>query len=173
MAQNMTQNIAQNVAQNIVQNKMMTIEEYIETRLCDQIEWYDRKSLENQKKFKIYRTAEIIAAALIPFLSGISINMPKLSLIGTIIVGILGTAVTIIASILGLGKHQENWAEYRTTCESLKKERFLFQTGVEPYNTEDAFRLLVQRVETLISKENTNWAQYMMNPEQGKERGKS
>ena len=30
---------------------------------------------------------------------------------------------------------------------------------MEPYDFEDAFKLLVQRVENLISKENTQWAQ--------------
>lgn len=147
---------------------LMNPEEYIEKRLQDQIAWYDRKSLANQKTFKRLRVAEIVAAALIPFLSGIAISIPAYSLVGTIIVGLLGMAVTIIASILNLGRHQEHWMEYRTTCESLKKESFLFQTGVEPYNADDAFQLLVQRVETLVSKENTNWAQYMMKPEQEK-----
>ncbi len=147
----------------------MTPDEYIEKRLQDQIDWYDNKSLGNQKKFKRLRIAEIVAAALIPFLSGLALNLPGFSSTGTAIVGVLGMTVTIIASILNLGRHQEHWIEYRTTCESLKKEKFLFQTSVEPYNGEDAFRLLVQRVETLVSKENTNWAQYMMKPGQEKE----
>jgi hypothetical protein len=151
----------------------MNHEEYIEKRLQDQIDWYDKKSLTNQKTFKRLKIVEIIAAALIPFLSGISISNNEFRLIGTIVIGLLGMAVTIIASILNLGRHQEHWLEYRTTCESLKKESFLFNTGVEPYNSDDAFQLLVQRVETLVSKENTNWAQYMMKPEQEKKEGKT
>lgn len=47
------------------------------------------------------------------------------------------------------------------TCESLTHEKYLFETKTEPYNTEDPFLLLAQRVETLISKENTNWARYV------------
>jgi hypothetical protein len=151
----------------------MTPDEYIEKRLQDQVDWYDRKSLSNQKSFERLKMAEIIAAALIPFLSGISISTPEFRLIGAIAIGLLGVIVTIIASILNLGRHQEHWLEYRTTCESLKKEGFLFHTRVEPYNTDDAFHLLVQRVETLVSKENTNWAQYMMKPEQDKKEGKT
>lgn len=142
--------------------------EYIEKRLEDQISWYDRKSLANQRTFKRLRVTEIIAAALIPFLSGITVSKPELMIYGTIIVGVLGMGIAVIAGVLSLGQHQEHWIEYRTVCESLKKEKFLFETGVEPYSGDDAFRLLVQRVETLISKENTNWAQYMMKPEQEK-----
>jgi hypothetical protein len=151
----------------------MNAEEYIEKRVQDQIDWYNRKGLSNQKTFKWLRLVEIVAAALIPFLSGILINQPALVLIGTVIIGVLGMTVTVIAGMLSLGRYQEHWIEYRTTCESLKKESFLFQTKVEPYNGEDAFRLFVQRVETLVAKENTNWAQYMMKPEQEKTESKT
>lgn len=146
----------------------MKPEEYIEKRVQDQIDWYDRKSGNNRKIFQSLRLIEIIAAALIPFLSGLLISIPTYQMVGTIIIGVLGVTVTIIAGILSFGRHQEHWIEYRTTCESLKKENFLFQTQVEPYGGEDAFKLFVQRVETLVSKENTNWAQYMMKPEQEK-----
>jgi hypothetical protein len=151
----------------------MTPEEYIEQRLQDQINWYDRKSTNNQKTFKRLKVMEIVAAALIPFLSGIALSDPRFGFIGTIIVGLLGMAVTVIASFLSLGRQQEHWIEYRTTCESLRKEKFLFQTKVDPYGGEDAFPLLVQRVETLVSKENTNWGQYMMKPQEEKSEKKA
>ena len=51
----------------------------------------------------------------------------------------------------------------RAAAESLRKEKFLFLTQTEPYDKDDAFHLLVQRVEALLSKENTDWAQSMMN----------
>jgi hypothetical protein len=150
----------------------MNSEEYIQERLQDQIDWYDRKSTENQQAFKRLRKAEIIAAALIPFASGLTASVEGAVIIGSIVTGILGVAITIFASFLALGQHQENWIEYRTTCESLKKEKFMFQAGVEPYDGDDSFSLLVQRVETLVSKENTNWAQYMMKPDEEKKHGK-
>jgi Protein of unknown function (DUF4231) len=101
-------------------------------------------------------------------LSGVSVAIPleRFRLVSTIVVGLLGMAVTIIAGVLSLGQHQEHWIEYRAVCEGLKKEKFLFQTRVEPYNGDNAFQLLIQRVETLVSKENTNWVQYTMKPEQ-------
>ena len=142
----------------------MKLEKYIQERLQDQIDWYDRKSLEDQRTFKRFRKAEIIAAALIPFTSGITASIDNFLIPGSIVTGLLGVAVTIFASTLALGRHQEHWIEYRTTCESLKKEKFMFQAAVEPYDGNDAFSCLVQRVETLISKENTNWTQYMMKP---------
>lgn len=150
----------------------MKQDEYIEQRLQYQIEWYDNESMENQHAFKRLRKAEIIAAALIPFTSGLAAIFSKATVVFSVLTGLLGVCIAVMSGILSLGQHQEHWIEYRTTCESLKKEKFMFQTGTEPYDGDDAFQLLVQRVETLVSKENTNWAQYMMRPEEEKEDGK-
>lgn len=149
----------------------MNQDEYIKERLQDQIDWYDTKSMDNQQTFKRIRKAEIFAAALVPFTSGLAASVQAISLASSIITGLLGVIITVMASILALGQHQEHWIEYRTTCESLKKEKFMFQSGVEPYDGDDAFQLLVQRVEMLVSKENTNWAQYMMKPQEDKTHG--
>ena len=48
----------------------MDINEYIQSRVDDQINWYSKKSQMAQKRYKIFQTVEIIMAALIPLLSG-------------------------------------------------------------------------------------------------------
>ena len=68
-----------------------------------------------------------------------------------------------IAAILGLYNFQENRIQYRTTCESLRKEKFKFPAQVSPYDGDNAFTLLVEPVEGLISKENTDWSQQLQN----------
>lgn len=140
----------------------MSPDEYVTERLDDQIGWYDRKSTRNKRCFYWFRAAEIIAATLVPFLTGyVSQDSPAV----LTIIGALGVLIAVDAALTSLLQFQENWIEYRTTAESLKKEKYMFMTKVEPYDDEDdAFPTLVQRVETLISKENTNWAQYMMKP---------
>ena len=143
----------------------MDSDKYIKERLEDQITWYSRKSGINKKWFKNLRITEILFAAIIPFLSG-QITTEKTYL--PIIIGVLAVGIAIIAGFLALYKFQENWLEYRTTSESLKKEKYLFITNTEPYEGEKAFEILVQKVEALISKENTNWAQYMIKLEKEK-----
>ena len=136
-------------------------DEYLQQRLEDQISWYSKKSQSNQRWFKVLRLIEIISAAFIPFLAGIGG-----SLLGyQIIVGALGVIIAICAGLLALNKYQENWVEYRTTAETLKHEKYLFSTKCAPYNKEDAFCILVQRVEGLISKENSQWSLYASNEE--------
>ena len=144
---------------------MISPEEYVEQRINDQIGWYDRRSITNKRWFKRLRFAEIVAAATIPFLSGFADK----SLAIKIAIGALGVFVAVIASLLGLLQLQVHWIEYRATAESLKKEKFLFLTQTDPYNKDDAFHLLVQRVEALLSKENTDWVQSMTKPPKAEE----
>ena len=92
---------------------MISPEEYIEQRLSDQISWYDRKSSTNQRWFKRLRFAEIVAAAIIPFLSGFAGDSLPIKLA----IGALGVLVAVIASLLGLLQLQEHWIEYRATAE--------------------------------------------------------
>ena len=139
---------------------MISPEEYIEQRLNDQIGWYDRKSTANQRWFKRLRFAEIVAATTIPFLSGFADKSSSIK----IAIGALGVFVAVIASVLGLLQLQVHWMQYRATAELLRNEKFLFLTQTDPYNKDDAFHLFVQRVEALLSKENTEWAQSMMKP---------
>jgi len=136
----------------------MDHEKYLTNRVNNQIIWYNKKSRRNKAHYYILRSIEIIAAAIIPFLSG---NFTGETTDLRIYVGILGVIIIIITAIISLFQFQENWISYRTTSETLKHEKNLFLTKVEPYNIENHFSLFVQRVESLISKENTNWFQYI------------
>jgi uncharacterized metal-binding protein len=137
---------------------MMEQNTYIKERLDDQIAWYDNKSQSNQRWYKRLRVIELIAGACIPFLAA---YITEASLVLKVGVGFLGLLITLITGVVTLYKFQENWIEYRTTCETLKHERFLFLTQTDPYDVADPFKLLVQRVENLISKENTQWAKHI------------
>ena len=133
----------------------MTETEYVEQRLDGQIDWYSQKSAWNQSWYKWLRLTEIVCASLIPFLSGMGQQIPG----GAWIIGTLGALIAVSAASGALFKFHENWIQYRTTSEQLKHERFLFLTGTKPYDDQDRFTVLVQRVENLISKENSSWAQ--------------
>ncbi len=131
--------------------------EYFEQRLDDQINWYDKKSGANQKAFKRLRLIEIVTAATIPLLAGFSQGSPEIP----VAIGIAGMIVTIVAGVLALYRFQENWHEYRAASESLKQEKYLYIARALPYNGEQPFELLVQRVEALLSSETNHWADAM------------
>ena len=132
--------------------------EYIEQRVDGQIRWYSTKSGWNQKVYKRLRVLEILCASSIPFLvSYVSTETVTLK----VIVGVLGICVAVVSGVVALYNFQENWMQYRTTSESLKHEKFIFLSKVEPYNTDEPYPLFVQRIESLISKENSSWTQYV------------
>jgi len=66
--------------------------------------------------------------------------------------------VAISTAALKTFKYQENWISYRTTCETLRKEFHYYEAGIHDYeDAEDRESLFVDRVESLISRENTLW----------------
>lgn len=127
---------------------------YIKKRLDDQIDWYDNKSISAQNKYKRLKLIEIIVAALIPVLSIFSQDFIQV----TWIIALSGGIITIIEGWLNIANYHENWIEYRSICETLKHEKYMFITGTGVYNTNDSFKYLVERIESIISKENVNWA---------------
>lgn len=140
-----------------------TEEEYLQTRVLDQIKWYDKKSKTNKTFFLALKISEIILALFIPFISGyIHSNDSQ----AKIIVGLLGIFVAAIAGIVTLIKFQENWIEYRSVAESLKLEKFLFLSKAGPYkDISDPFPFFVERFESLISSSTKKWVNYVSKKE--------
>lgn len=136
----------------------LSVQEYFQKRLDEQINWYDKKSINAQKTYKTYQTIEIVSAALIPLLSGYVADHYLIPFA----ISFLGAIILICASLSRLGKHHENWLKYRETCELLKHEKYLFLTSTSPYE-EQPFQLLTERVESIISSENINWSQLATN----------
>jgi len=125
----------------------------IVTRLEDQIVWYDRKSLHNQRAFKRIKVTEIVAAALIPFIS--ATNIPHLALV----TAGLGVLITVLEGLLHLNQYQQNWITYRSTCEQLNHEKYVYIALAGPYvNVADPRALLAERLEALVSQEHAKWA---------------
>ncbi|HXH40494.1 MAG TPA: DUF4231 domain-containing protein [Thermoanaerobaculia bacterium] len=134
---------------------MTTEADPVEARLEDQISWYDRKSLSNQRTYKRIKMTEIVAAAVIPFLgalNGILTNVGWWT-------GALGVLITVLEGMLHLNQYQQNWIAYRSTCESLKHEKYVYLAKAAPYaGVADPRALLAERVESLVSQEHAKWA---------------
>ena len=133
----------------------MDIEKYIETRVEAEIKWYSQKSRHCQRMYKLYQVIEIILASSIPLLSAYSGNNQVIAFI----VGLFGAIIAIIESITKLFKYHENWIQYRSTCELLKYQKFMYLTKSYPYNSNDETveNIFVKNVENIISSENNQW----------------
>lgn len=133
----------------------MDIKEYLGKRVDEQIDWYDQKSLTAQKWYKRLQITEIVLAALIPLLSGYISSFEYIA----IIVGLFGAIIAVIESISKLNKYHENWIQYRSTCEMLKYQKYLFLTSSAPYNDQDETieNIFIRNIENIISSENNQW----------------
>jgi hypothetical protein len=132
-------------------------------RLEDQIDWYDLRSKSNMQWYKRIKISEIASAAVIPFLA--ASNIPR----AVMVTGILGVLVTLFEGLLQLNQFHENWIRYRSTCESLKHEKYIYLANAGPYPSVQKPRaLLAERIESLISQEHAKWATVQQQDPQGK-----
>jgi Protein of unknown function (DUF4231) len=123
-------------------------------RLNDQLDWYDKKSGDNQRRYKQIKIAQLILAGSIPVFALV------VDLWGRWVTAILGASVAILEGLQQLGQYNNLWASYRATAEQLKHEKYLFLAKSGPYNglnEEDALRLLAERVEERVSTEHAKW----------------
>lgn len=54
-------------------------------------------------------------------------------------------------------RFHDNWLNYRGICESLRKEIYLYNSRINDYSNRDPEAIFINRVESIISKENTVW----------------
>lgn len=138
----------------------MNEKEYIEVRLQNQIDWFCKKSSYNQKMYKRLILIEILFSVSIPFITTYANDETP---IFKVIIGLMGVSIALIAGLINLYKFNDNWINYRKTAETLKQEKYLYLTKSGIYSNdvkvEDTFHLLVTRVESILSNENSNWKQ--------------
>jgi hypothetical protein len=136
-------------------------------RLEDQISWYDRKSGYNQRAYKRIKIVEIVSAALIPFVG--AFNVAHIAYL----TGALGVIITILEGLLHLNQYQQNWSAYRSTCESLRHEKFCYLAKAADYAASpDPRALLAERIESLVSQEHAKWSATQQQTNSQKQAGK-
>ena len=125
-------------------------EKYLKERYYPQIDWYDKKAVQNKHKYTMLQWGLIILSAITPIIIALDLVKP--------IPIIISSFVAILTTGIKTFKFQENWINYRTTCETLKKEIHFYSAGTDDYaNIKDKEAKFVERVESLISRENTLW----------------
>lgn len=125
---------------------------YISDRYEEQIKWYSDKATHSKRLYQFFQWAVIILSATVPVLILIVPEEQQLITVG------ISVLLTIGTSGLKTFKFQENWISYRTISETLKKEKYFYDAGLDNYSDcEDRMSTFVERVESLISRENSMW----------------
>jgi Protein of unknown function (DUF4231) len=121
-------------------------------RLEEQIAWYDKGSARHKRWYMRLKVVQITVAAFIPVLAT---AWPHKAWIG----GGMGAVIVVLEGLQQLFQHHANWTQYRSTCEALRHEKHLWMSASGPYAAHaspDA--LLAERIEGLVSQENSAWA---------------
>ena len=120
-------------------------------RLEEQLNWYDSKAELNQGWYRRLKVLQLVAAAVVPVAAGQSAP--------AWVTGGLGALIVVVEGIQQLFQLQPNWSTYRSTCEALKHEKFLYLASAGPYReAEWPEATLAERVENLVSQETVAWA---------------
>lgn len=118
-------------------------------RLEDQIDWYDRKSQHNQWWYKKLKLTTIILAVSLPLVSAYLLAWVS---------GVFGVVIAIIEAVQTINQHHDNWFLYRSTCESLKHEKYLYLALAGPYEgVDNPQQVLAERLEKTVSQEHARW----------------
>lgn len=148
---------------------LMTPEEYLSRRVDEQFGWYEAKSKSMKQSYYLSKTIVIVSSALIPLLVGFSDSINESF---KYIAGALGAVVAITEGILSLKKYRENWLIYRTTAESLQREKLMLVNRIGAYSEGDEkqiFKNFVERAEQIMSSENASWISVVSAKTEGSE----
>src|SRR3954471_16244123 len=119
-------------------------------RLEDQLAWYDRKSIATQRTYKRLKVLQLVVAAAVPVAA--AAGAPGW------VTATLGGIVLVLEGLQQVGQYQTDWVAYRSTCEALKHEKYLYLANAGPYlDPASAQRTLDARVEGLVSQEHAKW----------------
>ena len=129
--------------------KQSEFDDYFKNRYQNQIQWYDKRAGTCKKRYQTTQWCVIILSAMVPVLiASVPDSLEWIPLVLSILLAIGTTSLKTF-------KYQENWINYRTTAETLKKEHIFYLAGIGDYSdSSDRDALFVDRSESLISREN-------------------
>lgn len=133
----------------------MNPEQYLKDRVEDQLKYFEKAANKEKSKHIIYQILIIILALLIPVMNNVDLKG-----VGdlTNLVTILALVLAILTGIANFRKFGDLWLSYRTTEESIKREKFLFLTLSGKYADNDAaFSEFVSTMELILSAEHNKF----------------
>lgn len=128
--------------------------QYILERVDDQLTYYEKAANKAKSKHVTFQTSILVLALLVPVIANLKMDT-----------GVLNYSVTITSLLLAMltgianfRKFGDLWLSYRTTEESIKREKFLFLTSSGKYAGNDAaFSEFVGTMESILSAEHNKF----------------
>ena len=142
-------------------------QKYFETRYQGQKKWYAEKARLNKKKYYLLQWLVIVLAAVTPVLA-LSANNSGIRWVTVAV----SAFVAVGTAALKTFQYQEKWINYRTITEMLKKEEYFYLACVGDYQKiQNRKEIFVERVEAMISRENTLWFTLVKDKQEKRDNG--
>ena len=146
----------------------MTDEEFVayrDGRYQSIMAYYDARAINNQKAYRFCSNyVLIVSVAITPILT---LDLLKKES-AMIIAALLAPTVAIVSGIASNYKFHENWLSYRATWDALQHELHWRDARAHEYkDAPDRNALFVERVESLISREGSEWLNRHVRKDEG------
>jgi len=130
------------------------INKYLAEDYAKACKFYDDRARTSKLAYRAFSIYLIAASAVLTPLVALAPDQYGWRLTAAVLSATLAAATGLLAHL----KSQENWLSYRASWDALERERRLFETGTGPYRSlSDKGSLFVERVETVLTKEGTDF----------------
>ncbi|MGH8570493.1 MAG: DUF4231 domain-containing protein [Gammaproteobacteria bacterium] len=135
-----------------IETRQARADYYFRTVLDGQREWYSKGARKQKRRYLAFAICVIVLGALISLLQVLdTVDWVRH------LTAALGAAVAISRAVDTLLRPAETWQAYRKASEGMKREYRLYLNNADAYaaakDEASAYRLLVERVETIIAEE--------------------
>ena len=134
---------------------MENIEDFIENRYQNQLDWLNDKSAHYKRLYSWGHGIMIFCSAIIPVLiqmASVECVWPK------ILASIMSVSVAIIGGLLSRFAPYKLWQQYRITAETLVAEYWSYRSKSGKYNEiDDPDVLFAERVQSILKAEHEDW----------------
>lgn len=113
-------------------------------------QWFRDNAQRARRGYLVTELTALCCAAAVPVAAGLRLHPVVLALLGAGVIVATGIRTTF-------GLH-ENWVEFIRMRYDIERECALYLVGAAPYDTEDARRELVVKIEELGTTHSTGWA---------------
>ena len=142
--------------------------DYINNRVDDQIEYFDKSAIKNQKKYKFFKSTAIACNILTTMTIDLAFTVTEdFKIIMGIIALVLSTIVLATYQIEEFQNYGAKWEKFRLVAEQLRSEKYLFLNNVGRYssnNQEENRKMLVTVIENIIKGTDISYFSLIVDP---------
>jgi len=110
-----------------------SIEKYKKERYDDQLKWYTNQASNNKKKYYILQVIIIVLSSVVTLSVATGMHFEEM-VIWNFTSLFVSALVVLFTSLQKIFRFHENWVEYRSTEEQMKKERSFFEFKCGDYS---------------------------------------